>query len=77
MFFLSTLCILLREYFLFFIEKISSEIFQIAVGIAMGGIAITIVGFIDDVVETRALTKLFIQIILYIIKIHKNLLINI
>ena len=53
-------------YFLFFIEKVSSEIFQIAVGIAVGGIAITIVGFIDDVVETRALTKLFIQIMLSI-----------
>jgi len=51
-------------YFLFFIEKVPSEIFQIAVGIAMGGIAITIVGFIDDVVETRALTKLFLQIML-------------
>ena len=53
-------------YLLFFIEKVSTEIFQIAVGMGMGAIAITIVGFIDDVVETRALTKLFIQIMLSI-----------
>ena len=51
-------------YFLFFIEQVPPEIFQISVGIAMGGIAITIVGFIDDVVETKALTKLLIQIML-------------
>ena len=32
----------------------------------MGGIAITIVGFIDDIFNTKAFTKLIIQIILSI-----------
>ena len=53
-------------YFLFFIEQVSPAIFQIAVGMAMGAIAITIVGFVDDVTETSATTKLLIQIMLCI-----------
>lgn len=51
-------------YFLFYIEKVPPEIFQLAVGIAMGAFAITIVGFIDDILDTKAITKLFIQIML-------------
>jgi len=53
-------------YLLFFLEQTTKEIFQVAVGLAMGGIAITIVGFIDDIFNTKAFTKLIIQIILSI-----------
>ena len=53
-------------YYLFYIEQVSPEIFSIFVGISMGGIAISIVGFIDDLIETSALKKLIIQIILSI-----------
>ena len=61
-------------YLLFYIEQVSAEVFQVSVGLAMGGIAITIVGFIDDIFETRELTKLIIQIMLSIWNIYVFLL---
>ena len=51
-------------YFLFYIEQVPQDIFTIYIGMAMGGLAITIVGFVDDIVDTSAGTKLLIQIIL-------------
>jgi len=61
-------------YLLYYLEQVSAGVFQVSVGLAMGGIAITIVGFIDDIFETRVLTKLIIQIILSIWIIYVFLL---
>ncbi len=53
-------------YFLFYIEKVPQDVFTIYVGMAMGGLAITIVGFVDDIIDTNAGIKLLIQIMLSI-----------
>ncbi len=57
-------------YFLFYIEQVPNDVFTIFVGVSMGALAISIVGFIDDLVDTSAMTKLIIQIILCFWIIH-------